>query len=65
MPEKRDTYKYHVKIGKKIVYRGVTKDLERRGAQHKARWPDSRIVQVGRRTTHERALGWERRGGKK
>lgn len=65
MSEERDTYKYHVKIGKKIIYRGITKDLERRSAQHKARWPNSRIVQIGRRTTRERALGWERRGGRR
>lgn len=64
MGKPRDTYKYHVKVGNKIVYRGTTNDLERRGAQHKARWPNSRIVQLGRRTTRERALGWERRGGK-
>lgn len=61
----RDTYKYHVTVGRKIIYRGITKDLERRGSEHKARWPSSRIVQVGRRTTHDRASDWERRGGKR
>jgi len=65
MAEERDTYKYHVKIGKKIVYRGITKDLERRGAQHKARRPNSHIVQIGQRATRKRALDWERRGGKR
>jgi predicted GIY-YIG superfamily endonuclease len=63
--KRRDTYKYHVKISGKVVYRGITNDLERRGAQHKARWPSSRIVQIGRRTTREQALEWERRGGKR
>jgi len=62
--ELRDTYKYHVKIGKKIVYRGITNDLERRGAEHKARWQKSHVVQIGRRTTREQASNWERRGGK-
>lgn len=61
----RDTYKYHVQIDKKIVHRGITKDLEKRASQHKARWPNSRVVQVGRRTTREKALEWERRGGKR
>jgi len=61
----RDTYKYHVKVGRKIVHRGITKDLVRRGAEHKARWPSGRIVQIGRRTAHERALSWEKQGGKK
>lgn len=65
MSRARDTYKYHVKVGSKIIYRGITKDLERRGAEHKARRPKSRIVQVGRRTTHESALDWERRGGRR
>lgn len=65
MQKERDTYKYHVKIGKKIIYRGITTNLERRGAEHKARLPKSHIVQVGRRTTHKQALAWERRGGRK
>ncbi len=65
MRERRDTYKYHVKVGRKIIYRGITTDLERRGAEHKARRPNSRIVKVGRRTTRERALEWERRVGKR
>ena len=61
----RDTYKYQVKVSGKIIYRGITKDLDRRGAEHKARWPSSHIVQVGRRTTRDKALGWEKRGGKR
>jgi len=65
MREARDTYKYHVKVGRKIIHRGITKDLERRGAEHKARRPNSRVVQVGRRTTRERALEWERRAGRR
>ena len=32
MAKQRDTYKYHFKVGKKVVYRGVTNDLERREA---------------------------------
>lgn len=63
--KKRDTYKYHVKIGRKIIYRGITKDLDRRGSEHKTRWPKSQIVQVGQKTTHEHALDWEKRGGKR
>lgn len=65
MSQERDTYKYQVKIGKKIVHRGITKDLERRAAQHKALRPKSHVAQIGRRTTWERALDWERRGGKR
>jgi predicted GIY-YIG superfamily endonuclease len=65
MKKPRDTYKYHVKVGRRIIYRGITRDIERRGAEHKARRPNSRIVKVGRRTTQERALEWERRGGRR
>lgn len=63
--EPRDTYKYHVKVGRKIIYRGITTDLDRRGAEHKSRRPNSHIVKVGQRTTHTRALEWERRGGRR
>jgi len=65
MKKPRDTYKYQLKVSGKIIYRGITKDIERRGAQHKSRYPNSRIVQVGRRTTRERAIEWERRGGRR
>ena len=56
----RDTYKYAFKIGNKIVYFGVTNDLERREAEHQTRWPDGHVVQVGYRTTRQAALVWER-----
>lgn len=60
MAKARDTYKYRVKDGNKIVHRGVTNDLERREAEHQARWPNAKLEQVGRRTTREKALEWER-----
>lgn len=60
----RDTYKYVVKIGKRVVHQGVTSDLKRREAEHKAHSPKSHVVKIGRKTTRERALEWERRGGK-
>lgn len=64
MAEVRDTYKYHQKIGNKIVHRGITDDLDRREQEHRQKWPGSHIAQVGRRTTRDAALGWERDGGK-
>ena len=60
----RDTYKYHFKVGNKIVHRGITNDLDRREEEHEQKWPDGHITQVGRRTTHDAALEWEREGGK-
>lgn len=64
MASKRDTYKYHFKIGNKVIYRGVTIDLGRREAEHRQRWPDGEIHKVGKRTTRSGALAWERHGGK-
>lgn len=61
----RDTYKYHFKIGKKVVYRGITNDLKRRETEHKTRWGTGKIEKIGRKTTRERALDWERGGGKR
>lgn len=56
----RDTYKYHLKIGNKIIHRGITDDLDRREEEHQQKWPSGHIKQVGRRTTRDAALEWER-----
>ena len=65
MAAERDTLKYHLKMGKQVVHRGITYDLERREAQHQEQFPGSRIQQVGRRATRDAALKWEREGGKR
>ena len=62
---KRNTFKYHLKRGRKVVHRGITNDLERREAEHQQRFPGAKIKQVGRRTTRAAALKWERMGGKR
>lgn len=59
MAKKRTTYKYHFKVGNKIVHSGVTDDLERREREHQMKWPKGHIVQVGRRTTEDAANKWE------
>jgi predicted GIY-YIG superfamily endonuclease len=59
----RDTYKYYFKVGNKIVHGGITDDLERREEEHKQKWPNGHIVQVGRRTTEEAAMEWEEEKG--
>ena len=61
----RDTYKYHLMQGHKVVHRGITYDLNRREAEHQKDHPGSTIKQVGRRTDRDSALAWERRGGKR
>lgn len=61
MAKERDTYKYHLKLGNKIILRSITDDLVQREANHQKEFPGSRVVQVGRRTTRQGALEWERR----
>ncbi len=62
---RRNTHKYHLKQGRKVVYRGITNDLERRHLEHQHDFPGAKIEQVGRRTTRKAALKWERDGGKR
>jgi len=59
MVAKRDIYKYHFKIGNKIVHSGITNDLERREMEHKQKWPNRHIFQIGNKTTEEGATNWE------
>ena len=66
MAIKRDTYKYHFKVGNEIVHRGITKDLDRREKEHqnKRGGGSGHIFKVGNTTTKGAALQWERNGGK-
>lgn len=59
----RDTYKYLVKVGNKIVHGGITDNLQRRAKEWSPAYPNAHMVQVGRRTTREAALKWERDNG--
>ena len=59
MPKSRNTYKYHFKLGNKIVHSGITDNLERREQEHQEKWPNGHIMQVGRMTTEEAARDWE------
>lgn len=60
MPKPRNTYKYHFKVGPKIMHSGKTKDLDRREKEHQQKWPSGHIKQVGYRTTEEAAREWEK-----
>jgi len=60
MSKSRDTYKYHYKIGNRIVHSGITDDLERREQEHQRKWPKGHIKQVGNRTTEDAAREWEK-----
>ncbi len=60
MASDRDTYKYNLKEGNKIVHTGITNDLERRESEHQQKYGNSvHIKQVGNITTREGALQWE------
>lgn len=67
MPTYRDTYKYHFKIGNRIVHTGITNDIDRREVEHLSEPGRSKghIKQVGLRTTREAALKWEQEQAKK
>ena len=60
----RDTYRYHFKVGNKIVHRGITNELDRRAREHQQNWPQGSIKQIGTKVTRQTALKWERDGGK-
>ena len=61
MPTSRTAYKYHFKLGNKIVHTGITSDIDRRQAEHRREPGNERghIFQVGRRTTRDAARRWE------
>lgn len=59
---KRDTYKYHLKRGSKIIQSGITNDLDRREKEHRRNYgKEVHIQQVGNRTTREGAREWEKK----
>jgi len=63
--DEKNTYKYQLKVGRKVILRSITYDLNRREAEHQDEFPGSRVEQTGRKTTRKAALQWERHGGKR
>ena len=61
MPTSRTAYKYHFKLGNRIVHTGITGDIDRREVEHQRKpgWEKGHIFQVGNRTTRAAALEWE------
>lgn len=56
--EDKDTYQYYLKRGWRVVYAGITYDLNRREAEHQKDYPGCSIVQIGQKTTRKKALKW-------
>jgi len=48
MPIKRETYNYNLKVGRKVVYKGITTDLDKRAKEHAA---------DGKKFTHIQKVG--------
>lgn len=73
MGKPRDTAKYKLERGGRLVRddsgkvrRGITdRPLEEREREHQKEFPGAKIKKVGRETTREAALKWEREGGGK
>ena len=60
MAQNRDTSKYVLHQGKKIVYIGITNNLERRTAEHEREGMKfTSVEKVGNQTTREAAENWE------
>ncbi len=58
---RRDSHKYHLKRGNKIIRSGITNDLDRREREHQREYgEDVHIRRVGNITTREGARNWER-----
>ena len=63
MGSKRNTYKYLVKRGNRVLDGGITKDLKRREQERQREYPGSHLKKVGIRTTEEGARKWEKKKG--
>lgn len=72
----RKTSKYLFKVGNKVVHGGITdRDIEKRESEHISSgnvtkengksydWSKGHIVKVGRKTTRDGGLDWERDNG--
>ena len=60
MADKRDTSKYEVYDGNRLVYVGITNDIERRTKEHEAEGMQfTRVEKVGNNTTQSAAGKWE------
>jgi predicted GIY-YIG superfamily endonuclease len=56
---KRDTYKYELTRGNKVVYVGTTNDPERREQEHRQNKNFDKMRLVGNVSTQSGALQWE------
>ena len=57
----RNTYKYELKQGNKVVYVGISDDPARREIEHRRDKDFGKMVIVGNKSTRESAKDWEDR----
>lgn len=58
---KRDTYRYTLRTGNRITYRGITNNPKRRAGEHERAGRPGKMRIEGPRVTRRSALAWERR----
>lgn len=59
MSERDIYYRYHLKVGHKIVHTGITNDPGRREREHQKKWPNAHISVRGPAVTESSARDWE------
>ena len=59
----RMAYKYHFIYRGTVVHRNITSDLTRREKEHRVRWPQGHIQQVGKEVAWSEGQEWLRTGG--
>ena len=59
--KKQDTYNYTLRKGRKVVYKGITKNPERREKEHRASGKKFTSMTIGRRVSRETALKREKK----
>ena len=65
MPNKPRTFRrYIVRVNRKIVHGGITeRTVEERAAEHRRKWPNATVRQVGPAVTEETGRKWEKDHG--
>lgn len=61
----KDTYKYHVKIGQKVIDRGFCLNLIEKENEYKIKYPGCHLDQIGRICSYRSAIKWLHDGGKR
>ncbi|WNY28337.1 hypothetical protein MmiEs2_05220 [Methanimicrococcus stummii] len=61
MKKVQNCKKYELRDGNKVVYRGITNDLNRRKQEHQQDKKFTSMAQVGRACSEESARKWEQK----